>query len=122
MKYLLLLLVGCAPPVPIHNCSQEFRDQWWLLDPEDTDSMGAASEVCIHVSSNGQMNIRTSGMEHFGPFEWECQDVDYYRVRTQGFFEATPVDEETWILDINYHGVVNRVAQVTPCWWYSYYY
>jgi hypothetical protein len=119
----LLFLSACNhQTVPIHNCSEEFRDSWWLLDPGVTSGMGAKSDVCIYVASDGYMDITSAADEWFGPYEWECQDVDTYRVKRQGHFTAVPVDpfnvsnEGAWHVDVEYHGLVKKYSYTTPCY------
>jgi hypothetical protein len=114
----LILLGACNQTVPMVNCSEDFRDAWWLLDPGVTEGMGAQSDVCIYVGSDGYMDIRSAADEVFGPYEWECADTDHYRVKKQGTFTATPADAtgEVWDVDVKYHGLVNKYSYTTPCW------
>jgi hypothetical protein len=114
---LLLLSVACNQTVPIENCSEDFRDDWWLLDPDVTEGMGAQSDVCIHVASDGYMDIVSAADEWFGPFEWECAAPDRYRIKRQGVFEAVPAGStgEAWHVDVQYHGLINKYSYTTPC-------
>ena len=111
--FILWFLIGCTQPIPVSNCDAGFRNQWWLLDPDVTDSLGATNDICIWVGDEGA-RLETY-YEAWGPYEWDCIDTDTYRIHSQGIISTTRL-KEGYRLDINYHGVIDKQLHATDCW------
>lgn len=124
MRWLpLVLLTACSHQVvPIKHCSEDFRDKWWHLDPEVTDSMGANAEVCFRFRSNGNLRLIDDHGWDYGPYEWECADTNHFRVKRQGYLTAKKRDEEKWKVDVDYHGLIHKESSVEPCYFQNYFY
>ena len=118
-RYILVfLLCSCAPVIPMHECARDFRDQWWMIDPDVTDSMDI-QRICFNVGSDGYLEITNYIGDFHRLVEWECVEstdasVDSYRVNGQGKVEVSKYGDFWW-LDLRMWTFVKAQGEVWPC-------
>ena len=135
MRLLLLtfILSSCVSyqKVPMEFCSEDFRDMWWKIDPEVTDNMKPPiSSLCFNLHSYGELEIINYDGDWNNSYQWECvndsqgsldvesDDLDYYHILNQGSALLTNLDDESWLMDINFKaGLITKEAEIWPCDW-----
>ncbi|MHA2063719.1 MAG: hypothetical protein ACXABY_04970 [Candidatus Thorarchaeota archaeon] len=120
----------------MENCSKDFRDVWWQIDPAVTGSMTPAlDDLCFSVHSSGQLEITNYSQDWHKFYDWECVDdgidtasdtgmglhpnTDFYHVFGQGNALMTRLpSEDSWMMDINFKaGLISKSAELWPCYW-----
>lgn len=113
-----LASIACAQAVPLHNCSEDFRDQWWAVDSEVTDRHNLNS-TCFYVGTDGYMETVHYDSDFSMESKWTCTGTNDIRIKGRGsasFYSTEDLD--VWEVDLNLNiPPINETSTVEPCWW-----
>jgi len=109
------------------NCSEDFRDVWWQIDPAVTDAMKPAlNSLSFKMGSDGLLEITTYDRSWDHIYEWECvnygneslnvssEDLDYYHILNQGSALLKRLEgEDSWMMYLNFkNGIIKEEAEI----------
>jgi len=115
---IMLACLACAPAVPIENCDEGFRDQWWYIDPEVTDDHNIMP-TCLYMGTDGEMSTVSYASDFTMSAGWTCIGTNEVRIHGRGSATFLPTNEDdVWEVDLNLNvPPLKEVAIVEPCWW-----